>query len=114
MMDRLRSENQNTMITKQKALFYYVGDEVFPSLEEAQKCDLKKLLPDSTTLGGDEDAKNEAAEWLLKNSLAIVDILTTTPRSRSKARKANGAKRAKKAKAQPALADAPPATPTVA
>ena len=112
MMDRLRSENQNTMITKQKALFYYVGDEVFPSLEEAQKCDLKKLVPDDFLAVG--DAKEKVADWMLKNSVAIVDILTTTPSSRSKARKANGAKRAKKAKAQPALADAPPSTPTVA
>ena len=108
------------MITKQKALFYYVGDESFPSLEEAQKCDLKKLISiecDGATFPIKDSAvgisTNEVAEWLLANSVAIVDILTTTARSRSKARKANGAKRAKKAKAQPALADAPPSTPTV-
>ena len=99
------------MITKQKSLFYYVGDEVFPSLEEAQKCDLKKLIPEDLADGATPDL---LVGWLLDNSLAIVDILTTTPRSRSRARKANGAKRAKKAKAQPALADAPPTTPTVA
>ena len=107
------------MITKQKALFYYVGDESFPSLEEAQKCDLKKIIPDEFLAAG--DAKEIVATWLLANSVAITDILTTTARSRSKARKANGAKRAKKAKT-PAkteapeymLADNPPATPTVA
>ena len=104
------------MITKQKALFYYVGDEVFPSLEEAQKCDLKKLIDEKLDPATLEESswKDTVASWLIKNSVAIVDILTTNPRSRSKARKANGAKRAKKAKAQPALADAPPSTPTVA
>ena len=107
------------MITKQKSLFYYVGEESFPSLEEAQKCDLKKLIPSKfpvEPVAGEPEGewKGRVALWILGNSVAIVDILTTTARSRSKARKANGAKRAKKAKAQPALADAPPATPTVA
>ena len=82
------------MITKQRALFYFVGDQAFKSLEEAQKADLKKLIPIELTDVANEDAsKDRICDWLLKNSAAIVDCLTTTPKSRLRGRKSHGATR---------------------
>lgn len=87
------------MITKQRKLFYFVGQEAFPSLEEAQKCDLKKLLPpDFTGIDGARDIPDSVVDWMLENAAAITCILTTTPRSRARARKANGATRQRKPK----------------
>jgi hypothetical protein len=91
------------VITKQKTLFYFVGDQAFKSLEGAQKADLLALMPKEWTVGGAGIAIAELkpehiANWLLTNSVAITDCLTTTPRSRSKARKANGGTRKRKAK----------------
>jgi thiamine pyrophosphate-dependent acetolactate synthase large subunit-like protein len=86
------------MITKQRTLFYFVGDQAFKSLEEAQKADLKKLMEslkeDRITCTGEPKELDEAvSDWLLTNSAAIVDCLTTTPRSRLRARKTHGAER---------------------
>ena len=90
------------MITKQRTLFYFVGETAYKSLEDAQKADLLALMPVQTldTAGITNDY---IADWMLKNSAAIVNTLTTTPRSRAKARKANGATRKRKAKQDPAL-----------
>lgn len=86
------------MINKTRCLFYEVGGQFFKSLEEAQKADLKKLLEslqkDRTTCTGDPKELDEAiADWLLANSTALVDCLTTTPRSRLRGRKTHGAER---------------------
>jgi len=86
------------MISKQRCLFYFVGDQAFKSLEEAQKADLKKLLEslkeDRITCTGEPKELDESvADWLLANSTAIVDCLTTTPRSRLRGRKTHGAER---------------------
>jgi hypothetical protein len=91
------------MITKTRCLFYEVDGQFYKSLEEAQAVDLKKLMV--TRWGEDNGEKQVMAEWLLQNKDAITCILTTTPRSRAKARKANGAtrKRTPKKVPQPAL-----------
>jgi hypothetical protein len=95
------------MIQKQKCLFYFVGDVPFKSLEEAQKADLAALVPDaSPVLGMCDDPKLRRAEivgFILANSTAIVDILTTTPTSRLKASKSHGAvRKTRKPKTAPA------------
>lgn len=97
------------MITKQRQLFYFVGDKPYASLEEAQKADLIQLMPDSlcriNTCGDDTvEQKQSFAKWLIENSKAIVDTLTTTPRSRLRARKSHGAK-PKQSKTKPASAN---------
>lgn len=81
------------MITKQKTLFYFVGDQPFKSLEEAQKCDLAKLVPDSLRSGDEKTFSDSVADWMLKNASQIIDTLSTTPTSRLKARKSHGATR---------------------
>ena len=80
------------MIRKQRTLFYFVGDNVYKSLEEAQEADLKTIIPA-------ELFPAQVSEWLLKNSAAVVDILTTTPTSRLKSRKLHGGTRNSKANA---------------
>lgn len=86
------------MITKQKTIFYFVGDQAFKDLAEAQKADLIKLMPLTEPLIQD---KKDWADWLLKNAAAIVDTLTTTPKSRLRGRKTHGAVRKKKAAPTP-------------
>lgn len=85
------------MINATRCLFYEVGGQFFKSLEDAQKADLAALVPDaSPVLGMCDDPKlrrAEIVEFILANSTAIVDILTTTPTSRLKARKSHGAVR---------------------
>ena len=82
------------MIQKQRCLFYFVGAEAFKSLEEAQKCDLLKLMPSIAV----NPTNDQFADWLLANKVAVTDILTTTPTSRLKARKLHGGGRKKKVK----------------
>jgi hypothetical protein len=84
------------MIQKQRRLFYFVGDEAFVSLEEAQKCDLKKLMPENG--GGVPASTDLLSDWLIENKTAIVDVLTTSPTSRLNGRKLHGATRKKKVK----------------
>ena len=91
------------MITKQRTLFYFVGDEAFKSLEEAQKNDLKSILPTGETYDS-----LTILNWLLTYNKEIVDILTTTPTSRARARKLHGGVRKKKVKVAPLLPDVTP------
>lgn len=94
------------MISKQRALFYFVGDQAFKSLEDAQKCDLKALIgSDIRNLWKASSATDNCddliAQWIMKNKDAIVDTLTTTPTSRLKARKLHGGKRKPKSATVP-------------
>jgi hypothetical protein len=91
-LTRLFNEHQKYMITKQRTLFYFVGDQAFKSLEEAQKFDLTQILPMQWS-SGIVVPREEISDWLLANCTAIVDCLTTTPRSRLRARKTHGAER---------------------
>lgn len=59
----------------------------YGTLEAAQKAELKHLL----------DSEIDA-DVIIKNKDKIIDILTTTPTSKPRARKINGATRARKPK----------------
>jgi len=67
---------------------FAVGDNVFATLEEAQKFELLLLLADL----GETEAQKVSGE-ILNNKDRIVDILTTTGTSKPKARKINGGKK---------------------
>ena len=63
--------------TKQPGFFYWVGTTPYVTLEEAQKADLKPLMPT------DWATPHEAViEWMLANAAALAKILSTTPRQR--------------------------------
>lgn len=81
------------MINKTRCLFYEVGGQFFKDLEEAQAADLKKLLPGDFLTDGTMDFGEKLAGWLISNKEAIVDCLTTTPKSRLRGRKSHGATR---------------------
>ena len=88
------------MITKQRTLFYFVGDRPFKDLADAQRADLVALIPDSVAKEG--GGKADLAEWLLANAEAISTILTTTPRSRiRKPRKDKGVPRKRTEEVKP-------------
>jgi hypothetical protein len=98
------------VITKQRCLFYQVGDQFFKTLLEAQKHDLLKIVQDAFPLEDgtnqqDWEASNDRiVDMMVNYATPITDILTTTPTSRAKARKNNGAvkPKAKKQKITPA------------
>jgi hypothetical protein len=83
------------MITK--TLAFKVGDDTFGSLEEAQAFEIALVLSD---IAGwpDKEQHKKAAEHLVKARERVLDILSTTPRSKTRARKINGGskKRAEK------------------
>ena len=80
------------MITKTQA--YQVGDKTFASLEEAQTHELSTSIEAGTENVSTDQCKAVALH-LVANKEKIIDILTTGPRSKPKARKINGAKRNK-------------------
>lgn len=84
------------MISKQRCLFFFVGDRPFKDLKEAQKADLIALMPESETI-----SRGDFADWMIANARSIVDTLTTTPTSRLRARKTHGATK-RRVKLQPA------------
>lgn len=89
---------KHSMINKQKCLFYFVGETPFKSLEDAQAFDIEQLAvknPVGTEWG--EECIKDLSKWILANSTELVDILTTTPTSRLKARKIHGGTKEKKA-----------------
>lgn len=105
------------MITKQRQLFYFVGQKPFASLKEAQLEDLKTIFAKAPHLVTPDMMETpeqfktrqteKISEFVLENAAPIVDILTTTPRSRVKARKTNGGgPKTKKPKLQPASLEA--------
>jgi hypothetical protein len=94
------------MITKQRQLFFMVGDKFFKTLLEAQKHDLQEIVEKAFPLQDGVDPQDWEAsnglivDMMINYSTPIVDILTTTPTSRAKARKNNGGEKPKKAKKQ--------------
>ena len=84
------------MITKESAYKTSDGKACF-TLEEAQRHELTALLD----LGPDDDGTRVTSEYVLDRIMAnpgkVVDILTTGPNSRVKARKANGGTKKRKA-----------------
>lgn len=79
------------MITKQRALFYFVGDKAFKDVAEAQEYDLQQLaVKNPIAVDWSQENRCQVVKWLMANATEIVDILTTTPTSRLKARKTHG------------------------
>ena len=86
------------MISKQRALFYFVGATPYKDLAEAQKADLVLLLSQDESLT--PELVDSMVGIILKNAAEIVDTLTTTPTSRMKARKLHGGTKKHKPKVQ--------------
>jgi hypothetical protein len=101
------------MITKSKTVLFFVDDKSFESLDQAKKFNLESLAP-NTWREFKPDMPERVADWLIENAEAITDILTTTPRSRAKARKANGGGKKRKAKAANSAAPEPATEPQTA
>jgi hypothetical protein len=92
------------MIQKQRQLFYFVGDKPFQNLADAQSFDLEQLMKKSSGGSWDEAIFPALSLWLLNNAAEVVDILTTTPTSRLKARKTHGGTKApRKPKLKPVV-----------
>lgn len=78
-----------------------MGQLFFPCIEEAQRHELAEIFLEGNKL---EKAKPEDFEWtpdviakrILSQQDKIVDILTTTPKSKVKARKINGGTKRRK------------------
>lgn len=77
------------MISFQKA--YVAGDKVYATLEEAQCAEIKRLAAD--TLGSTSMTVEDWCELIVAQKEAIMNILTTTDRSRPRARKVNGGRK---------------------
>jgi hypothetical protein len=75
----------------EKVQSYKVGDKFFNTFEEARSEELISLFSDLPGTQG-----SAAVAIVVKNKDRLVDILTSTPRSRAKARKINGATRKRK------------------
>lgn len=71
---------------------FKVGTQGFLTLEDAQKYELRQLIPNPASAGADL-----TIDWIISNKNKILDILTTTPSSKTKARKINGGKKSRKA-----------------
>jgi len=74
---------------------FKVGSQSFLNLVDAQKHDLKSIMPPQTACGWSID---NIAEWVISNKEKILDILTTTAASKTKARKINGGTKRRTAK----------------
>ncbi len=71
----------------EKTTAFKVGEQFFPCIEEAQKHELAALLESVGESG------IAAASLLISHKEEVLNILTMTPKSHAKARKANGATR---------------------
>lgn len=78
---------------------YIVDGKAFATLEEAQIYDIRKLFET------DPDG-NVSPETMVKHKDELINILTTTAKSRPRARKANGGKKMRKKAAQAVIARA--------
>ena len=79
----------------ERALGFKSGDRFFPFIEDAQRAELVKLF--TGKIGA--EALEAVASFIVAQREEVVDILTTTPDSRPKARKIHGGKKERKAKA---------------
>lgn len=78
------------MITRTQA-FVTSDNQTFAELDAAIGHELLIIFPDDTTV----------VETILKNRDRIVDLLTTTPTSKPRARKANGGTKKRKSATTP-------------
>lgn len=81
-----------------KTTAFQVGDEHYGTLEEAKQASILQLFLDPETGPESTLSINEICSFIIDNSEKIIDILTTTEKSRPKARKVNGAVRTRKSK----------------
>lgn len=70
--------------------------EKFDKLSDAQQHELELIFP---PLGDGGYAPHQIAILILQKAESVIDILSTTPRSKPKARKINGGTKTRKAKA---------------
>jgi hypothetical protein len=73
----------------EKTTAYRVGDLTFGTIEEAKTAELMAILATSPA-NIPPDAMPKLARYLVERSEAIIDILTTGPRSKPRARAING------------------------
>ena len=76
------------MITFQKA--YVVGDKVYATLEEAQRAEIKRLAADTF---GSTMTVEDWCHLVVDQKESVMNILTTTDKSRPRARKVNGGRK---------------------
>jgi hypothetical protein len=74
----------------EKTIGYKTGEKVFAFIEDAQREEIARLL--------NADPEHQMIDAMITHSKEIVDILTTGPKSRPKARAVNGAKWIRKPK----------------
>lgn len=67
---------------------FKVGETPYLTLTEAQKAELKSIFP--VFKQTDVITSDEVVDWMIVNKVKIIDILTTTINSKTKARKING------------------------
>ena len=90
-----------------------VGDQFFKTLMEAQKHDLKSIVVSGfppPNEGAEEEHNRlieDIVDLMINYATPIVDILTTSPTSRAKARKNNGAVKPKSKKQKITAATVP-------
>lgn len=80
---------------------FKVGEKLFATIEEAQRAFLVDLTEASNKVVGDTETNlpiNRTADFILAHQGAILDVLTTGPKSKPRARSINGGKRIRKAK----------------
>ena len=92
------------MITFTKS-YKTTDDQVFATIEEAQIHELKIVLHESEVITTD-GFLDIVAEILLKNKDTIIDILTTAPNSKPKARAIHGGTKKRKTVVTDAKTDA--------
>lgn len=81
------------MIEHTKA--YKVGENTFSTLELAQRYELETMLKGTTDL-----SLQSVCAWIVDNGDKVMDVLTTGPRSKPRARKINGGAKTRKPKTQ--------------
>ena len=83
----------------EKTLGYKVGQLFFPCIEDAQKHELQEIFADERYNKAAGYDPVEIAGLILQNQETVLDILTTTPTSKVRARKINGGTKRRKKKA---------------
>lgn len=84
----------------EKTTAYKVGQQFFPTIQDAQRQELISILSGMDT-GPDTTLAEHAADTVLAQKDKVMDVLTMAPNSRPKARKANGAVRKSRAAKTP-------------
>lgn len=82
------------MIQRQTAVRFYVGEQEFSTLRDAQMAELGNLFA---------EPGHPLIRAMLDHSAKVVDILTTNESSLAKARKINGGRKPRKSKVLPVV-----------